>query len=78
MPCRRRRCRANSKTTFGQCFVFAVIGVLASRRGASPALPPLSAAVTSVILRNIAIGPWLRYLSPKISNFVLLKIDCWP
>ena len=28
MSCRRRRCRANSKTILGQCFVFAVIGVL--------------------------------------------------
>ena len=33
---------------------------------------PLSAAVTCVILRNIAIRPWLRYLSQKISNFVYI------
>ena len=32
----------------------------------------------SVMLRNITIRSWLRYLSPKISNFVLLKIDFWP
>ena len=53
-------CRANSRTTLSQCFVFAVISVLAGAtlsRGASPPPPPrsptsLSAAVTCVIVRN--------------------------
>ena len=29
------------------------------------------------MLRNITIRSWLRYLSPKIANFVLLKLDFW-
>ena len=94
MSCRRRRCRANSRSTLGQCFEIAVISILegvtlegvtlSGGGGASPppptrevvlaphpppALPPLSAAVICVILRNIAIGPWLRYLSSKKANY---------
>ena len=53
-------CRASSRTTLGQCLVFAVIGVLAGVslsvsvcRGMlappPPTLPPLSAAVACVL-----------------------------
>ena len=39
-----------------------------------PSLPHLT---QRVMLRNITIRSWLRYLSPKIANFVLLKLDFW-
>ena len=39
-----------------------------------PSLPHLK---QPVMLRNITIRSWLRYLSPKIANFVLLKLDLW-
>ena len=29
------------------------------------------------MLRNIAIRSWLRYLFPKIANYVLIKLDFW-
>ena len=37
-----------------------------------PSLPHLT---QPVMLRNITIRSWLRYLSPKIANFVLLKLN---
>ena len=39
-----------------------------------PSLPYLT---QPVLLPNITIRSWLRYLSPKIANFVLLKLDFW-
>ena len=39
-----------------------------------PSLPHLT---QPNMLRNITIRSWLRYLSPKIANFVLLKLDFW-
>ena len=39
-----------------------------------PSLPHLT---QPVMLCNITIRSWLRYLSPKIANFVLLKLDFW-
>ena len=39
-----------------------------------PFLPHLT---QPVMLRNITIRSWLRYLSQKIANFVLLKLDFW-
>ena len=39
-----------------------------------PSLPHLT---QPVMLRNITFRSWLRYLSPKIANFVLLKLDFW-
>ena len=38
-----------------------------------PSLPHL----TQPCYVNITIRSWLRYLSPKIENFVLLKLDFW-
>ena len=45
-------------------------GVTLSRVGGGGATPP-------PLLRDIAIRPWLRYLSPKMSDFLLLLIDFW-
>ena len=39
-----------------------------------PSLPHLS---QRVMLRSITIRSWERYLSLKIANFVLLKLDFW-
>ena len=39
-----------------------------------PSLPHLT---QPCMLRNITIRSWLRYLSPKNANFVLLKLDFW-
>ena len=39
-----------------------------------PSLPHLT---QRNMLRNLTIRSWLRYLSPKIANFVLLKLDFW-
>ena len=39
-----------------------------------PSLPHLT---QPVMLHNKTIRSWLRYLSPKIANFVLLKLDFW-
>ena len=39
-----------------------------------PSLPYLT---QRVMLSNITIRSWLRYLSPKIANFVLLKLAFW-
>ena len=51
------------------------VGVLKFQHSvAHPSLPHLT---QPVMLRNITIRSWLRYLSQKIANFVLLKLDFW-
>ena len=71
MLVRRLRRRHNNKTTLGQCLVIAgsVAGGLATFP--HPSLPHLT---QRVMLRNITIRSWLRYLSPKNAKFVLLKL----
>ena len=82
MLARRFRRRHNIKTTLGQCLVIAgkvfMNAISLSREGLPPCPTPLWLTWHNcVMLRNITIRSWLRFLSPKIANFVLLKIDFW-
>ena len=44
----------------------------------SPHPPSLSQLTSREALCNIEVGSWLRYISSKISHFVLLNVDFWP
>ena len=44
----------------------------------SPHPPSLLQLTSRGVLCNIEVRSWLRYLSSKILNFVLLKVDIWP
>ena len=52
------------------------IGVHECQQSVAGGLATLSHP-SRVMIRNITIRSWLRYLSPKIANFVLLKLDFW-
>ena len=44
----------------------------------SPHPPCLPQLTSREVLCNIEVRSWLRYLSSKISNFILFKVIFWP